>query len=445
MQEADPGDRHFHRYVLESMRSGVISVSRAGEITCINDNALRMLQIEGTPEEFLGKAVQHVLRDHAYIGQLLLESFKSKHLPNRAEMVIRGPGREGKNIGFTLSLVRDDAGEVIGAAIFFKDLTQIEQLEEGQRLKERLAALGQMAAGLAHEIRNPLAGIEVMAGLLRRRLLARPQVPPEVPREARADSGKARADAGPEVPSPEVPREARADSGKARADSGPEVPSKARADSGKDDATQIDAILSEVHRLNGIVSDCLDFVRPLGLNLVPVQVETLLEEALGSVEKHWEEQGIRVWRRYGAGIPWVPADPRSLRQVLLNLLVNAAQAIQIGGEGEGGTVTVTTGVTPVDPDARTLQLTDGRVRLEDIPPEREEHVRIEIADDGCGIDPETLDKIFYPFFTTKEKGSGIGLAVAQKIIDEHRGFIDVESTRGLGTRFIIKLPLRPKR
>jgi len=194
MREADSGDRHFHRYVLKSMRSGVISVSRAGEITCINDNALRILQIAGTPEEFLGKSVQEVLRDHAYIGQLLLESFKSKHLPNRAEMVIRGPGREGKNIGFTLSLVRDDAGEVIGSAIFFKDLTQIEQLEEGQRLKERLAALGQMAAGLAHEIRNPLAGIEVTAGLLRRRLSGRP---PEVPRGARADSQN---DVPPEAP-----------------------------------------------------------------------------------------------------------------------------------------------------------------------------------------------------------------------------------------------------
>ena len=369
------------------MKSGVISVNRAGEITCINANALRILDLPGTPEGLMGKPVIEVLRDHVYIGQLLLESFKSKHLPNRAEMVIRGPHRDGKNIGFTLSLVRDEAGELLGSAIFFKDLTQIEQVEEGQRLKERLAALGQMAAGLAHEIRNPLAGIEVVAGLLKRRLADRP-----------------------------------------------------------DDLAQIQAILSDVRKLDETVANCLDFVRPLNLNLQSMRVESLVEEALASVEAKWEEQGIRVWRQYGSHLPELMVDPQKIRQVLLNLLVNAAHAIESRRSARaGGTVTVRTSVVPVDPDARTLQLRAGRVRLDDLPREREEYMALEIADDGCGIDPETLDNIFYPFFTTKERGSGIGLAVAQKIVDGHRGFIDVESEPGLGTRFIIKLPLHPRR
>lgn len=378
-------DGRFHRYVIDSMRSGVITVDCHGEITSINANALRILEIDGEPGDLLGKPAPEVLRDHAYIWQLLLESFKSKHLPNRAEMVIRGGAREGKNIGFSLSLVRDDAGEIIGAAIFFKDLTQIEQHEEGQRLKKRLAALGQMAAGLAHEIRNPLAGIEVTAGLLRRRLTGRPE-----------------------------------------------------------DAGQIDAILSEVSNLNDVVSNCLDFVRPLSLNLAPTRVESLLDETMASLEGSWREQGIRLVRDYGDNLPPIMVDARKIRQALLNLLVNAGEAVQASQPAPGeGVVTVRAKVVSVDPDARTLQLTAGRVRLEDLPSEREECLQIEITDNGCGMDPATMDKMFYPFFTTKESGSGIGLAVAQKVVDEHRGFLEVESRPGAGSTFIMRFPLRP--
>jgi PAS domain S-box-containing protein len=376
-------DAHFHRYVIESMKSGVITLNRRGEITSINGNALRILDIPGRPEDLLGKPAPEVLHEHAYVWQLLMESFKSRHLPNRAEMVIRGPEREGKTIGFTLSLVCDDAGTVVGSAIFFKDLTQIEQHEEGQRLKKRLAALGQMAAGLAHEIRNPLAGIEVTAGLLRRRLLNRPE-----------------------------------------------------------EVAQTDAIISDVAKLNETVTNCLDFVRPLHLNLSPARLEPILEEAIAVAEVPWRERGIRIARQYDGDLPEVMIDSQKIRQVLINLLVNAAEAIEEArGEGEGGEIVVRSRVVAVDPDARTLQLTEGRVRLEDLPREGDWCLRIEIADNGCGMDAATQDMIFHPFFTTKESGSGIGLAVAQKIVDEHRGFLDVESQPGAGSTFIVKFPL----
>ena len=211
-----------------------------------------------------------------------------------------------------------------------------------------------------------------------------------------------------------------------------------------DDVGQIDAILSEVSNLNEVVSNCLDFVRPLSLNLGPTRLETLLDETMASLEGSWREQGIRLVRDYDDNLPPITVDAQKIRQALLNLLVNAGEAVQASQPAPGeGAVTVRAKVVSVDPDARTLQLTAGRVRLEDIPREREECVQIEIMDNGCGMDPVTMDKMFYPFFTTKESGSGIGLAVAQKVVDGHRGFLEVESRPGAGSTFIMRFPLRP--
>src|SRR4029434_10850393 len=108
-----------------------------------------------------------VLKDAPEIVRILGTAFETDYLPNRAELRLKASGR---GIGYTLSLIRDEAGEVSGAALFFKDLTRVEQLEERERLRDRLAALGEEAAGMAHERSRPLAGIEVMAGLLRRKL-----------------------------------------------------------------------------------------------------------------------------------------------------------------------------------------------------------------------------------------------------------------------------------
>src|SRR5213079_3174966 len=132
------------------------------------DEAYRMFGLTRSADD-VGRPFADVLRTVPPIIRVLWGAFELSHLPNRAELRLKELDRV---IGYTLSQVKDDNGAPIGAVLFFKDLTQVEQLEERERLRDRLASLGEMAAGIAHELKNPLAGIEVMAGLLRRQVPA---------------------------------------------------------------------------------------------------------------------------------------------------------------------------------------------------------------------------------------------------------------------------------
>jgi signal transduction histidine kinase len=116
----------------------------------------------------LGRPFAEVLHDCPEVCQVLQRAFDTDDLPNRAEMRLRKTGRA---IGYSLSLIHDDDGRLVGATLFFRDLTRVEQMEERDRLRDRLAALGEMAAAIAHEVKNPLASIEVMAGVLKRQML----------------------------------------------------------------------------------------------------------------------------------------------------------------------------------------------------------------------------------------------------------------------------------
>ena len=148
------------------MRNGVIAVPRDGTLALMNDEAYRIFALVRRPDD-IGRPFTEVLRERPDVVRVLAGAFEMSHLPNRAELRLKDLDRV---IGYTLSQVRDDQGEPIGAVMFFKDLTRVEQLEERERLRDRLASLGEMAAGIAHELKNPLAGIEVMAGLLRRQV-----------------------------------------------------------------------------------------------------------------------------------------------------------------------------------------------------------------------------------------------------------------------------------
>ena len=157
-------DDRFYRHLVSNLRTGVVAITRQGQFAVMNDIAYRSLGLVPTDND-LGRPFTEVLVDCPEVIGVLEAAFESDDLPNRAEMRLR---RTGKAIGYSLSRIYDDENEAIGATLFFKDLTQVEQLEERERLRDRLATLGEMAAAIAHEVKNPLASIEVMAGVLRR-------------------------------------------------------------------------------------------------------------------------------------------------------------------------------------------------------------------------------------------------------------------------------------
>src|SRR5262245_40697595 len=147
---AAPDDRFF-RHIVDNMRNGVIAFHRDGRIALMNEEAYRIFALPSRPDD-IGRSYTEVLRDRPDAIRALAGVFELSHLPNRAEFRLKDLDRV---IGYTLSQVRDDRGEVVGAAMFFKDLTRVEQLVERERLRDRLASLGQMAAGIAHELKNP--------------------------------------------------------------------------------------------------------------------------------------------------------------------------------------------------------------------------------------------------------------------------------------------------
>ena len=156
----------FYRDLVWNLRNGIVAVTRDGSVAVMNDAAYSILGLKARPDD-IGRPFLEVLKDVPDVCRIIAGAFDLSHLPNRAELRLK---RTAKVIGYTLSHVCDARGDLLGATLFFKDLTRVEQLEERERLRDRLAALGEMAAAIAHEVKNPLAGIEVMAGILKRQM-----------------------------------------------------------------------------------------------------------------------------------------------------------------------------------------------------------------------------------------------------------------------------------
>jgi signal transduction histidine kinase len=269
------------------MRNGVIAIRRDGSLSLMNDEAYRVFAL-GRGDDDIGRPFTDVLRTRPDAIRALAGSFELSHLPNRAELRLKDIDRV---IGYTLSQVRDDRGDIIGAVMFFKDLTQVEQLEERERLRDRLASLGEMAAGIAHELKNPLAGIEVMAGLLRR------QVP---------DS--------------------------------------------KDAQSLLADIMSEAKLANAIVVEMLEFVRPIRLQVERTDLGDVLRQAITLAEGKARRGDISVTLDLSPDLPEIEGDRHQLCQVFTNLLTNAFEAL----DGRG-VIAITAAVAPIEIDPAVAQ------------------------------------------------------------------------------------------
>ena len=262
-------DDTFFRHIVSGMRNGVLAITRDGRLALINDEAYRVFGIEARTSD-LGQPISTVLKAHPDVVRVLTGVFDLHHLPNRVEMRLKP---QNKVIGYTLAHVRSDDGEVVGAAMFFKDLTRVEQIEERERLRDRLAAVGEMAAVIAHEVKTPLAGIEVMAGLLRRKI--------------------------------------------------PEAP---------DAQSVLTDIINEAKMANAIVQEVLDFVRPIRLQVERTAVADAVQAAIHLADTKATRGDVDVQVKLQDRLPQIQGDQHQLMQLFTNLLMNAYEAM--GGKGQ---------------------------------------------------------------------------------------------------------------
>jgi signal transduction histidine kinase len=263
----------FFRHLVCGMRNGVLAVSRDGAVAEINAEACRIFQLKPTMNA-VGRPLTEVLAKDPDMVRVLHGAFELTHLPNRAELKLRS---SEKVIGYTISHVRDERGDCEGVVLFFKDLTRVEQMEERERLRDRLVALGEMAAAIAHEVKNPLAAIEVMAGVLKRQLAASP-----------------------------------------------------------DAQSTLSEIISEAKMANRIVHEALEFVRPIRLEVEHTRIRDVIEDSVSLTERKVPRRDIDLQVLLDEGLPPIQADYDQLCQLFTNLLMNAFEAL----DGRG-TVLVT--------------------------------------------------------------------------------------------------------
>jgi PAS domain S-box-containing protein len=351
--------------ILGSLTSGIVTIDLDGRVVTLNPAAELLTGF--FRGEAAGRYCTELFAHTPEISDLLTETLTS-HLPiTSVPLTLRRRNGSRLPIEFSTAPLKGGEGKDLGAIGVFRDVTLVRQLESDLRRSDRLAALGTLAAGLAHEIKNPLTSLLTFSRHLDRK-----------------------------VDDPNFRERFR------------------------------NVVPRELERINGIVERLLELARPSRMTFTLVRLPELLERALELYVEQLDEQHIEIVRAYARDFPPIQADKDALYRVFVNLIANALDAMPRGGRLTVRAGWVGTG-DPVRPARRR-------------PVSR---VKVEIEDTGVGIEPSDTDRIFNPFYTTRDSGTGLGLALAHKIVEDHGGAISFESVPGRGTTFTIVLSLIP--
>jgi len=336
----------YNENILQCVTNGVMTFDRDCVVSTINRAAEDMLGLRR--EQAVGKTCRELFEDGP-VTTTVRETLERKVPSARMEAVLDRPaGRMW--LGYNTALLTDREGDALGIILSFSDLTEVKRLQEQMELRERLIALGEMSAGIAHELRNPMAVISGYLNLLSKKIDA----------------------------------------------------------SGQTVIRDITNEINEINGMNRIIGDLLTFARPTSLNRIAVDMRELIEGCVASVLQATGAE-TRVKAVVNADDVTISCDEVLMRQAITNLLQNAVEAMQ-----EGGTMTI--GVRAGN------------------------QVKITVGDTGAGIPGDQLQKIFLPFFTTKDRGVGLGLALVHKIVLSHGGRIEVKSAEGKGATFTVTMP-----
>jgi len=338
----------FSDNVVENMPVGIIALAPDRKVVSFNNTAEAIFQTKQS--SVIGASVDSIIPPDI---MTLLEDIERSRATIEKEVNYSAPDGRRLDIEVGLSIIRGDDGPFMGYLILIRDITEINFLKKEIEKSKRLASIGGLAAGVAHEIRNPLSSIKGFAAYISTRYNHVPE-----------------------------------------------------------DKKLAEVMIHEVERLNRVVGQLLELSKPVNIVKKPYSVATLISHSIKVIERNTEKKNIRINIKDIPDLPLINVDSDSLTQALLNLYLNAGEAM---------------------PDGGTLSIEADQEQISGM-------LRITIEDTGRGIDKKDLAHVFDPYFTTKQSGTGLGLSIVHRIIESHDGQISIESELNKGTRVTILLP-----